>query len=135
MLVQINPIIRDGTPKTAHEIVNRLNEITFNTSLTNELRAINFVAKLVRDNNLDPEKYREMRMHLIPAPDATLGLNASSKVNTDWAFLQFLKEAGRKVADEWLKNFKPQIGVKATCDIEQTFLARKKPAAQGLSSR
>jgi NTE family protein len=122
LLVQINPIVRSGLPKTAHEIVNRMNEITFNSSLIAEMRAINFVSRLVRDNHLDTKKYRDVRMHLIPAPDDALGLNASSKVNTDWAFLQFLRDTGRKVAEQWLVTCKADVGVKSTVDIEEAFL-------------
>jgi NTE family protein len=124
LLVQINPITREGTPKSAHEIINRLNEISFNASLIGELRAINFVSKLVQKNHLDEAEYKDMRMHIIPAPDASLGLNASSKSNTDMKFLTFLRDAGRKSAEAWLKANKADIGVKATVNIDNMFLKR-----------
>jgi NTE family protein len=128
LLVQINPLIRLGTPRTAHEIVNRMNEITFNSSLLAELRAINFVSRLVRDNHLDQNKYKDMRMHMIEAPDAKLDLNASSKVNTDWRFLTFLRDTGRDKAEEWLKKNKNKIGKEATVDIDKVFF--EKPARE-----
>jgi NTE family protein len=127
LLVQINPIIRDGTPKTAHDIINRLNEITFNSSLVAEMRAINFVSRLIRENHLDPNKYRDVRMHLIACPDEELGLNASSKVNTDWRFFQFLHGIGRDKAENWLRRHKADIGVKSTVDIATTFLGAQVP--------
>jgi len=122
LLVQINPIVRDGTPKTAHDIINRLNEITFNSSLVAEMRAINFVSRLVRENHLDLAKYRDIRMHLIACPDESLGLNASSKVNTDWRFFQFLRDVGRERTENWLRQHKPAIGLKSTVNIAETFL-------------
>jgi len=122
LLLQINPIIREGTPKTIHEILNRMNEITFNSSLIAEMRAINFVADLVENNRLDDDRYRKMHMHMIEAPDATYGLNASSKVNTDWNFLQFLHGLGREKADTWISKHKADIGRKSSLNIPEVFL-------------
>ena len=123
LLVQINPIIRETVPTTAQDIANRLNEITFNSSLIAEMRAINFVGKLVDSNHLDPNKYRKILMHMISHPDEVLGLNAASKVNADWGFLTFLHQEGRKKADAWIKANKEKIGVEASIDIEEVFLS------------
>ena len=122
LLVQINPLVREGTPKTANEIINRMNEITFNSSLISEMRSINFVAKLVDEKRLVDDRYKKMHMHMISAPDATYGLNASSKVNTDWRFLQFLHDIGRKKADAWLKDHKADVGHRGTLNIAEVFL-------------
>src|SRR5205085_12376224 len=65
---QINPIPDDDLPRNANEIINRLNEISFNSSLVAEMRAIDFVSKLLRQGNLDPKRYKDMRMHLIYSP-------------------------------------------------------------------
>ncbi len=127
LLIQINPIYRDDIPMTANEIVNRLNEITFNSSLIAEMRSINFVSKLVANGKLEDDEYKNMRMHMIPAPDVVYGLNASSKMNTDWEFLQFLRDKGREKADKWLAEHKTSIGVRATLDIEKEFLNVGKP--------
>jgi NTE family protein len=127
LLVQINPIVRDGVPKTAHQIMNRLNEITFNSSLIAEMRAINFVSKLIHDHNLNIPDYKEVRMHMIEAPDAALNLNASSKSNADWNFLKMLRDAGRIKAEEWIAKNKQFIGIKPTINIEKEFLSRQKP--------
>lgn len=125
LLVQINPIMRDGTPDTANEIINRLNEITFNSSLIAEMRAIHFVSKLIKDKHLKTQKYRDVRMHVIESPDAGFGLNASSKVNTDWRFLSFLHEVGRQAADDWIKTNKRHIGLRSSIDISTMFLDKK----------
>ena len=127
LLVQINPIYRDTTPTSAHEIINRLNEINFNASLIDEMRAVNFVTKLIREGRLDKSEYKDMHMHMIPSPDVAYGLDASSKMNTDWGFFQFLKDIGRRAAETWLKENKTHIGVRGTVDIESEFLGITKP--------
>jgi NTE family protein len=122
LLVQINPLFRPETPKTAYDIANRLNEITFNSSLIAEMRAIQFVSKLVQENRLDPDKYRDVRMHAVLAGDALKDLDASSKMNASWDFLLFLRDKGRAQMDTWLTMHKQKIGVTGTIDIQKTFL-------------
>jgi NTE family protein len=128
LLVQINPLVRKEVPKKASDIVNRLNEITFNSSLIAEMRAINFAAKLIDDNHLDDTKYKRILMHMIEAPDAACDLNASSKMNTDMTFLNSLKENGRAKADRWIRQNKQSIGERSSINIEETFLANPQPS-------
>jgi NTE family protein len=130
VLVQINPIHSDTLPKSADEIVDRLNEITFNSSLIAEMRAIDFVGRLIKDGSLKKSEYKDMRMHLIYAANALQKLNASSKMNADWDFFLFLKNIGRETADKWLKREWKNIGVRATVNIREKFLSgapHKKP--------
>jgi NTE family protein len=122
VLVQINPIHDKILPRTANEIINRLNEIAFNSSLISEIRAIDFVSRLLREGTLDAKQYKDMRMHLIYAADYIKNLNASSKMNADWDFFLFLKEIGRKTAEEWLNNHWDEVGVKSSIDIRKKFL-------------
>jgi len=122
LLVQINPLRRDEVPQTAYQIINRLNEITFNSSLIAEMRAINFVSKLIHENRLDTHKYRDVRMHMVAAGPKVKDLDASSKMNANWEFSLYLKEHGREQMDAWLKANKADIGKRATLDIQQTFL-------------
>lgn len=130
LLVQINPLFREGVPKQAGEIVNRLNEITFNSSLMAEMRAINFVKQLIDENKLHTDKYKDVHMHMIAAPDAARDYDASSKMNTDWGFFLHLKEIGREAADEWLKNHWKDVGKQSSVDIWDTFLKpRNHPSA------
>ncbi len=130
LLVQINPIFRDGTPQHASDIINRLNEITFNSSLIAEMRAINFVSKLIKENRLDTNKYKDVRMHMIAAHPEVHGLNASSKLNTSWHFFQYLHAMGRDRAEEWILTNKANVGKKSTVDIRETFLGGAKIAAR-----
>lgn len=121
-LVQINPIHNDTLPRTAHEIINRLNEISFNSSLIAEMRAIDFVSRLITDGKLSEEHYKDMNMHLIYSRDHMQHLNASSKMNADWDFFMFLKGLGRQTAEAWLAEHWDDIGKKTTIDIHEKFL-------------
>lgn len=129
VLVQINPIHSEKLPQSADEIINRLNEITFNSSLIAEMRAIDFVARLIKMKRLSPRQYKEMRMHLIYDADRMHGLNASSKMNADWDFFLFLKDAGRRTAEHWLRHEWKHIGLRSTVNIREKFLLgpHKKP--------
>jgi NTE family protein len=122
VLVQINPIRREEKFRSATEIMDRLNEITFNSSLIAEMRAIEFVSRLLHEGRLDKDSYKDMRIHLIYSGGCMHNLNASSKMNADWDFFLYLKEIGRKTAEEWLKRDLKMVGVKSTIDIREKFL-------------
>ena len=117
LLVQINPIEREGTPKTAREILNRVNEITFNAALLKEFRAMEFVERLLESGRVDKEHYKKLRMHRIDATDAFEGLNASSKMNTDRDFLLHLKQMGRDCAWRWMKTDGKKVGKESTLKL------------------
>lgn len=122
LLIQINPIERLETPRTAREILNRMNEITFNASLISELRAIKFVSRMVEEGKLKhggKNGYKQIRMHRIGGDAALAGLSASSKFNADWMFLQELRDMGRAAAASWLETHFEDIGVRATLDIHR----------------
>ncbi|MDE3060776.1 MAG: patatin-like phospholipase family protein, partial [Pseudomonadota bacterium] len=121
-LVQLNPIHENDLPVTAGEIINRLNEINFNSSLIAEMRAIGFVSKLLKEGALDPKRYKDMHIHVIYSPDQMHKLNASSKLNPDWEFFQFLRDVGRRDAERWLKEHWDDIGVKSSINIREKFL-------------
>jgi NTE family protein len=126
VIIQVNPIERKETPRTSQEILNRLNEITFNSSLIDELRAIEFVQRLI-DQGILPhgtetasgKSYKRMRMHRIPADEALKNLPASSKVNADWGFISFLHDAGYRTGKAWLEATFDLIGVQDTMNIEK----------------
>ena len=96
LLVQINPLIRDDVPDSAQEIIERVNEISFNTALLHELRAIAFVERLLREHKLDPARYKRINMHAIDAEDRLRKYGASSKTYTSPGFLKELFELGRR---------------------------------------
>lgn len=121
VVVQINPVERRETPRTPHEIQNRLNEISFNASLLKELRSIHFVTRLLDEGSLDESRYRRERIHIVENQEELLPLGASSKLNAEWEFLQHLKNIGRETADRWLEQNYDQIGVSSTVDLPQMF--------------
>ena len=121
VIVEINPIVRAGAPRSAREILNRLNEITFNASLMRELRAIDFVTRLIDADRLDGTGYRRVLVHAI-ADEATLSqLGASSKLNSEPAFLRMLFEKGRAAADAWLEANLDHVGRRSTLDLRALF--------------
>lgn len=121
VVVQINPIERVGTPRTPHEIQNRLNEINFNSSLLKELRSIEFVTRLLDEGSLDETRYRRERIHIIENQQELLPLGASSKLNAEWKFLTHLRDIGRDTAGRWIAENYDQIGVGSTVDLRAMF--------------
>ncbi len=117
LIVQINPLYREGTPKTASEISNRLNEITFNSSLLLELRGVEFVRRLLDSGKLDEKLYRKVNIHMLGGLHELYNLDASSKLNTEWAFFQHLFEIGRKSASTWLDENYEHIGVDSSINL------------------
>jgi NTE family protein len=122
LLVQVNPIRREEVPTTAHEIMERVSEITFNASLLRELRAIDFVNRLSEENRLDEKRYRRNRLHRIDATRALADYTASSKLDTSWSFFQELHQAGRKAAKSWLARHYDDLGHRATLDLRAEFM-------------
>ncbi|WP_246040403.1 patatin-like phospholipase family protein [Roseovarius arcticus] len=121
VVVQINPIERKGVPRSAQEIQNRVNEISFNSSLLKELRAIDFVARLIEEGKLDESQYRLERIHIIENETALMKLGASSKMNAEWAFLTHLRDLGRETAASWLDQNHADIGTRSTVDLRRMF--------------
>ena len=124
-VVQINPLTRPGIPDTPTEIVNRLNEISFNAALISEMRAISFVQRLVDEDHLKSEeaaRLKSMNMHVIYDEDEMIKLGAASKLNANMDFLLHLKDIGRSCADNWLKHNWDAIGVKSSVDIRKLYL-------------
>ncbi|MDJ1009352.1 MAG: patatin-like phospholipase family protein [Paracoccaceae bacterium] len=121
VIVQINPIFRPGTPTSAHDIQDRVNEIAFNASLLKELRSIDFVARLIEEGKLSPTDYRQQRIHMIHNEDALMPFGAASKLNAEWAFLEKLRDLGRETAARWLDDTYARIGKEQTVDIRAMF--------------
>lgn len=124
MIVHINPMQRDEVPKNASEIMNRINEISFNSSLISELRAIKFASKLVRENWLKDEyhtKIRDVLVHSIRSDSALSDLNVASKFDVSWPFLTDLKERGRNVAEQWVAQNFDAVGQNSTVDLDREF--------------
>jgi NTE family protein len=128
LIVHVNPIIRTDVPTQSYDIDNRINEITFNSSLMNELRSIAFVQKLLREDMLKnsyKEKYKDMLLHAIRAEETMRSLSVASKFDTSWPFLTHLKSMGREIAQEWISGHFDDIGTHSTIDIREDYLNPK----------
>jgi NTE family protein len=122
LLVLLNPLERKEAPRSARDIADRLNEITFNASVVAELRTVAVVQDLVRRGQLKASGgYQVLRFHMIGA-DPLSDLKLSSKLNTDWAFLQDLKARGRKAAERWMETDLALVGERSSVDLAKAFL-------------
>lgn len=122
LIVHINPMERPELPKTATEIMNRINEISFNSSLMREMRAIDFVTQLIDKGSAPVPELKRMLIHAISADDIMLKLGVASKLNADWDFLTDLRDAGRERASAWLAMNYERIGKQSTVDLHNTYL-------------
>jgi len=122
LIVQINPLYRAEVPKTAREILDRVNEITFNSTLMREMRAVHFVNRLIAAGKLDHEAYRITRIHMIHGEEAMADLPASTKLNPERSFLHHLRDIGRRAAEEWLERDLGCVGVESSVDVRSLFL-------------
>jgi NTE family protein len=123
IIIQINPVMREELPRTATEITNRLNEITFNSSLIKEISSILLLKKLIDEEHVERVRYTDMRLHRISAEQELLKLSVSSKLNAEWEFLEHLHDIGYRTADAWLVSHLDQIGHKGTLDTRAMYFA------------
>jgi NTE family protein len=121
IVVQINPVERKMTPHTTQEIMNRINEITFNSSLLAEYRAIDFVTRLIDQGHLPrgrgPGQYRRINVHRIALDDVFRRLTADSKLSSDYDFFEMLRDGGRRAARNFLDAHFDDIGKRSTFDL------------------
>jgi NTE family protein len=122
IVVHINPIVRPGVPTTAPEILNRINEVSFNSSLMREMRAIAFVTKLIQQGKLDRGEMKEVLVHSVRSDQTMAALGVSSKLNADWSFLCSLRDQGRDEAATWLDRNFEHVGLRSSIDIGKEFL-------------
>lgn len=123
VLIKINSININSVPTTARDIADRVNEISFNSSLINEMKLIHYRNELLKSGVLkvDDKANREIFVHTISGYDALSQMNYSSKMNTSWEFLLSLKEKGRQIASRWLDTDFKEVGLKSTFDVEEHF--------------
>ncbi|WP_282095510.1 patatin-like phospholipase family protein [Epibacterium ulvae] len=121
LVVNINPLERDIIPKSPQEIQNRVNEISFNSSLLRELRAISFVQRLLENGTLKRGDMQEVFVHMVADDEMMRKLSVTTKMVPVPQILNRLKEAGRKRADHFLANHKQDIGNRSTVDLEAMF--------------
>lgn len=117
LLVAVNPVERPGTPRSAREILDRLNEVSFNATLLKELRMIALLRQVVDAGSSEGRKWAEMRIHLIVSK-VLAELGASSKFNAEWDFLCMLRDEGRRAAEAFLTANGQNIGKRSSMDLD-----------------
>lgn len=122
VVVHINPMSRCGEPRTAQEILNRINEISFNSSLMREMRAIAFVTRLIDEGQVNSKSLKRILIHAIEADEFMRDLSVSSKLNPDWEFLTHLHEVGRQSADAWIGANFDRLNLESSVDIGERYL-------------
>jgi NTE family protein len=117
LLVAINPVERTGVPRSAREILDRLNEVSFNATLLKELRMIALLRQVADPGHSEGRNWAEMRIHLI-ASEVLAGLGASSKFNAEWDFLCMLRDEGRRAAEAFLAADGDNVGRRSSMDLD-----------------
>ena len=118
IIVPINPIERPGTPRTARDILNRLNEISFNSPAIKELRMIALLQQAADPGSGEGAIWASMRIHRV-RNDVMVELGYSSKLNAEWDFLAMLRDRGRAAADEFLAEHGHDLGKRSTMDLSK----------------
>jgi NTE family protein len=117
ILVQINPVERTGTPRSARDVLNRLNEVSFNAVLLKELRMMALLQRVAPPGDDEGARWAGMRIHRV-ASDVMLDLGYSSKLNAEWAFLTMLRDRGRAAADEFLTAHCDDLGRRSSLELD-----------------
>jgi NTE family protein len=122
VIVQINPLNRPDVPVTMRDILNRINEMTFNASLVREMFGIATVSSLIESGSLEDARYVSVRFHQIGAEAELAAMGALSKLNTERAFLEHLHELGYQAADRWIAENFDRLGWESTMDVREKYM-------------
>ena len=121
LIVHINPLERPEAPRSSREILNRINEVSFNASLLAELRAVDFMRRLIADGRLERGTMKDVLIHSIRDDETMRQLGVATKVQADWTLMNNLKQAGREAADGFLRAHWKDIGRRASVDLKAMF--------------
>ena len=121
IMVPINPLERPGTPRTAREILDRINEVAFNAVTLKELKMIALLRQVADPGNTEGAQWAGMRIHMVGNP-IMIELGYSSKLNAEWAFLEMLRDGGRRAAETFLADHGGDIGKRSTVDLDRLLV-------------
>jgi NTE family protein len=122
IIVQVTAIRRDQLPTSAADVLHRINEISFNSSLMREMRAIDFATRLIDGGELDQDRHRRMFMHWIGDDTLMSQLGTATQFHPEWGLLRRLRDQGRETARTWLDQNFDDIGSRSTVDFAEMFL-------------
>jgi NTE family protein len=121
LVIQINPLRRPDLPDTATQIMDRMNELTFNASLLAQMRAIDKINRLLAQGALAPGSGKSIRLHRIDGGEDLLAYAASTKLRSDPELIEALFELGQRAAKRWLATHLDAVGVRSTVDVAQDY--------------
>ncbi len=121
VIININPLERDEVPTTAQAIQNRLNEISFNASLMKELRAINFVQRLLEDGTLEAGRMSRVLVHMIADDTLMTDLSVATKLVPNPFIIKKLRDAGHAAAHRFLHHHVDDLNERATIRLDKMF--------------
>ncbi|MBN8293834.1 patatin-like phospholipase family protein [Rhodobacter sp. NTK016B] len=121
IIVSLNPLYRPVVPETSQDILNRINEISFNAALLSDLRAIAFVKRLLARGAIEHGVMKDVLVHIISDDDTMRGLSARTKMAPNAALLEKLFDAGRTAADRFLRAHRDDLGTRTTVDLQAMF--------------
>ena len=121
VIVNINPLERATLPVSPAEIMNRINEISFNSSLLRELRAVHFVKRLIADGKVEEGAMKDVLIHMISDDELMNDLSVATKLVPSPYVMGRLKAAGRAAADAFLRDAKGSLGKTGTTDLQAMF--------------
>ena len=121
LIVSINPMLREGVPKTPIDIQNRVNEISFNSALLGELRAVHFVRRLLRDGRLEPGTMKAIRTHLVSDDALMTEMTGATKMSPSPTLIARLRAAGHVATDAFLEAHGKKLGHEASFDLRDLF--------------
>lgn len=130
LIVQLNPLRRERLPRNAREILNRINEISFNTSLVKELRGLAELTRLIDEGVVTMREGAGFRLHMIHCEESVQDMASSSKLNAEWGYLEHLFGRGRIWAERWLAQHRDDIGKRTTFRIEEVVGSDRITACQ-----
>ena len=122
ILVQVTAIRRDELPASAADVLHRITEISFNSSLMREMRAVAFATRLIDNGELDEAKHNRMFMHWIGNDHLMSQLGTATQFHPEWGLLCRLRDHGREAATKWLDQNFEHIGSRSTVDLTEMFL-------------
>ena len=117
LIVHINPIERPSMPRTARDIENRINEISFNSSLLSELRSVRFVKRLIAEGRVKADEMKDLNIHSLADDDTMRLLSVATKLSPSPALIEQLHDKGVKAADAFLSEHGDHLGEQTTCDL------------------
>ncbi|UWR24015.1 patatin-like phospholipase family protein [Sulfitobacter sp. S190] len=122
VIININPLERDELPTTPQQIQNRINEISFNSSLLRELRAIDFVQRLLDDGTMSSDRMNRVRIHMIADDDLMAQLSAATKLIPNAKIISTLKSAGHAAAEHFLRESIDMVGKQSSINLREMFV-------------